>query len=321
MKVRSIAVAIAGLLVASAFWIFAQQSLLNSSSQSQTATIDGTFLQKPGGPYEPRDPRWKEWDENMKRDPGFQWRMPIEFYGKVVDERERPVQGAKFDIVGTDASPSGNFYRTLYSDANGTVSLKGLRGKTFGVLVSKDGYYRPQTNRRSFEYAAFSDPSYYQPDPNNPVIFHLRKIGEPAPLIVSDGEFIMTFGMPWAVPLPQEIAGASPVEITVFQNDIRPKDWNARISVSGGGVQSTVEEFPFQAPLDGYQPSINANHDSPHAPGWPDDEGGFYYLKTRQGYGILILLQMRGKRTIHYSLLLNSKGGRDLEPAKYVPVF
>jgi hypothetical protein len=257
----------------------------------------------------------------MKRDPGFQWRMPIEFYGKVVDEKEQPVQGVKFDIAGTDLSPSGNFYRTLFSDADGNVSMKGLRGKMFGVRVSKEGYYTSQTNRTGFEYASFSDPYYYQPDPNNPVIFHLRKKGEPASVVSSEGEFVMTFGVPWAVPLPQQIAGDSPIEVTVFQNDIRPKDWKARISVSGGGVQASVEEFPFQAPVDGYQTSIDAAYDSPHSPGWPDDEGGFFYVKTPEGYGILTLLQTRGKRTLHYSLLINSKGGRDVEPAQYVPVF
>ena len=40
------------------------------------------------------------------------------------------------------------------------------------VRVTKDGYLRETSKGRSaFEFAGFWEPTYYEPDPNNPVIF------------------------------------------------------------------------------------------------------------------------------------------------------
>jgi hypothetical protein len=249
----------------------------------------------------------------MKRDPSFEWKMPINFYGKVVDEKGEPVSGAAIKMIGTDISPTGNFIDTSASDERGLFSLTGRTGKFLSVEVKKDGYYTSQENHTGFEYAAFSDPNYYQPDPNNPVIFHLRKKGEAAPLASSQGELLMTFGTPSAIPIPG--ITPSPIIVTVYQNDVRVRDWKARVAVDGGGIEPTTEEFPFQAPADGYQPSINIDHDSPHATDWPDEEGGRFYIKTAAGYGLLELHQTRGKRTLHYSVLINSAGGTALETA------
>jgi hypothetical protein len=193
--------------------------------------------------------------------------------------------------------------------------VTGRSGKFLSVRVSKDGYYTSQENRTGFEYAAFFDPNYYMPDPNNPVIFHLRKMGEPAPLASSQGELLMTFGTPSTIPTPRGKITPSPIIINVYQNDVKIRDWKAQITVDGGGIEPTSEEFPFQAPADGYQSSINIDHNSPHTAGWPDEEGGRFYIKTTAGYGLLELHQTRGERTLEYRVLINSAGGTDLEPA------
>ncbi len=40
------------------------------------------------------------------------------------------------------------------------------------VRVTKDGYLRETSKGRSaFEFAGFWEPTYHEPDPNNPVIF------------------------------------------------------------------------------------------------------------------------------------------------------
>jgi hypothetical protein len=125
------------------------------------------LVQEPGGPYEPRDPRWAKWKEETKRDPTFEWKQPIDFFGKVVEEKGQPVQGALIKMIGTDLSATGNFIETRVSDASGLFALTGGTGKFLSVEVGKDGYYTAQTeNRTGFEYAAFFDPSYYQPDPS-----------------------------------------------------------------------------------------------------------------------------------------------------------
>lgn len=48
------------------------------------------------------DPRWKIIDARDKWDRSWQGKMPIELYGKVVDENEQPVAGAKIELSLTD---------------------------------------------------------------------------------------------------------------------------------------------------------------------------------------------------------------------------
>ena len=186
------------------------------------------------------------------------------------------------------------------------------------VQVNKEGYYRQLTDAKSaFEYAGFWEPSYHVPDKGKPVIFRLRKKGDPAPLVTSEGKFVLTFGMPFPIPMPQAAAGtASPIKVTVFENDEKTRMWKAQLSVEGGGIKPALEEFPFVAPQQGYQSSIILDQASPRPPGWQDmDEGGWFYFKTDQGYGLLKLRQIRGKKTLHYEVLLNPQGGTNLEPA------
>ena len=205
------------------------------------------------------------------------------------------------------------------SDGAGLFSITGISGKHMTVQVTKEGYDRETSKgRSSYEYAGFWEPSYHKPDPNNPVIFHLRKRGEPAPLVSSEGKFVMTFGTPSPIPMPQVAGTASPVKVTVFENDAKTRRWKAQVSVDdGGGIMPALEEFPFEAPTEGYHASIDLDQESPRPPGWQDlDEGGWFYIKTAQGYGLLKLRQMRGKKTLHYEILLNSKGGTNLEPAQ-----
>jgi hypothetical protein len=87
--------------------------------------------------------------------------------------------------------------------------------------------------------------------------------------------------------------------------------------VDGGGVQPVSQEFPFEAPEDGYQASIDLDETSPHPPGWQElGQGGWFYVKTSEGYGLLKLQQMKGKKTLHYTVLVNTQGDRNLEPSQ-----
>lgn len=205
----------------------------------------------------------------------------------------------------------------LTSDGTGLFSVTGISGKHMTVQVTKDGYLRETSKGRSaFEFAGFWEPTYYEPDLSNPVIFYLRKNGEPAPLVSSEGKFVVTLGTPSPIPMPQSTEAASPIKVTLFESDAKTRKWRAHISVEDGGIVPALEEFPFEAPEEGYQSSLDLNQDSPQPPGWQDlDEGGWFYIKTRQGYGLLKLWQIKGKKTLRYQVLLNPKGGTNLEPA------
>lgn len=69
------------------------------------------------------------------------WRTPIVFYGRVVDENMNPVSDAKIDFGWTDLSPSGSSEMQTASDNNGSFFLSGVKGKVLTVQVAKSGYY------------------------------------------------------------------------------------------------------------------------------------------------------------------------------------
>jgi hypothetical protein len=274
---------------------------------------EGSDRQMPpsvAGVYDPSLPQWVEWDRRNLADRHWEWKTPIAFYGKIVDQHGDPVAGAKVSVGWTDLSLRGSSERQLSSDANGLFEITGIRGKHFGVHeIMKPGYIASATNRRGFEYAAFFDKIYHIPDPKNPVIFRMQKKGEAAPLVVSRGDVVVDFGVPVEIPMGGRAlttGGGSPIKVTVFESDSKSDRWRARISIDGGGVLPASEEFPFQAPEDGYLASLDLDQNSAQPPAWQDiHEGGRFYVKTPRGFGLLELRQIGGKRTLYYTVYLN----------------
>lgn len=107
-----------------------------------------------------KDPRWIKWEELSERDPSFQWKTPIQFYGRVLDEQDQPVSDAKVEYfwngIEEKYGDDGVGRETMRSDSQGMFTIKGIHGKVLKLLVRKDGYYshRPLTDGL-FEYAAF----------------------------------------------------------------------------------------------------------------------------------------------------------------------
>ena len=110
-----------------------------------------------------------------------QWRTPIEFYGKVVDEDTNPVANASVHFVWTDLSKNGTSEKDTASDQDGVFSLSNTNGKNLIVQVSKNGYYSYQPFGAAFNYAG--ENQNFVPDAANPVIFRLKKKGVTEPLV------------------------------------------------------------------------------------------------------------------------------------------
>lgn len=131
------------------------------------------------------DPRWVDRRRLRHEDPEYQWRTPIEFFGKVIDENEHPVANAEveFSWSGTVEKNGGDGVgqRMIFSDSNGEFVIKGIEGKGMTVRVKKEGYYRRGYPNGWFEYAAFWEPRFIEPEHNSPVIFRLvtRPMAEP----------------------------------------------------------------------------------------------------------------------------------------------
>ena len=157
---------------------------LNASTTHGTVPVPANIAIS--GKYEPwhgsqsqslADPRWAVMHEREKADPNWQGKMSIEFYGKVLDEREQPIAGVDVEFGWTDMSVAGSTQKKTITDANGLFSLSGVKGKFLAVTVNKDGYYVAPGNRYGYEYAGFWDKAFFESDSSKPVIFHLRKKG------------------------------------------------------------------------------------------------------------------------------------------------
>lgn len=102
----------------------------------------------------------------------------IEFYGKAVDESNQPIEGAKIEFAWIHffPPPEGIISTNVISDQQGLFSLSGVIGASLNVRISKDGYYKVTSlNRTNFTYSTLPNSTPFQPDSNNPVIFHLHK--------------------------------------------------------------------------------------------------------------------------------------------------
>ncbi len=274
------------------------------------------------------DPRWPLRRKLQEEDPQYEWRTPISFYGKVVDQDGAPISGVLARLSWTDLSPKGTSLANRTTDAQGLFSITGITGKRLGVGdLEKEGYVAARgTNPYTFEYPGFWEPSYHIPDPANPVVFRMRKKRPPANLTAISGKGVVDFGVPFPIPLPlSEDSGspagtAPPLSVTVFESRVPPPIWRAQIRVAEGGLLPANDAYPFEAPEGGYVATVDLVHESPRPPGWQRiDNGGWFYLKTPKGYGLLEIRQMAGKRTLHYRVWMNPEGGRDLEQDSLSP--
>ncbi len=97
----------------------------------------------------------------------------IDFYGKAVDENGSPLQGARA-AISCVIFPEKEFITNVVADANGLFALQGVSGQALIATVAKEGYEEVSgTNQNHFVYYGIA--KGFQPVPNSPVIFHLRK--------------------------------------------------------------------------------------------------------------------------------------------------
>jgi hypothetical protein len=275
----------------------------------------------PGGAPEPSDPRWKEREMKRRIDPEYEWKMPINFFGRVVDENEQPVSGASIVAQWSDLSASGATNETTFTDDQGLFSITGKTGRGITIRVSKDGYYTPKRQQISFDYAGFWEADYYEPNPNNPVLFYLRKknqgealrSGEIRPTIPANGtpvRFDLLNGGKASPEGQLEIAAVTNTE----KYPPRIFDWRATITVPGGGLIEYNAEFPFEAPEDGYQP--NAEFDMPtNVQDWKRLIEKSYFIKfgSPPRYGRIQIGIDGSSQKAAVTYWVNPSGSRNLE--------
>jgi hypothetical protein len=249
------------------------------------------------------------------------WQAPIEFFGKVVDENGNPVSGASVNFHWVEfPDENGNRSTNTESDAEGLFSLRGVCGPILTVLVSKEGYY---PRRGGAHYGPLAAESF-SPDPKDPVVFVLRKKGTPEPLVAINRSYqIPRGGTPVSINLEtgNAMTGRSGhLVVQCWTEDSGKRsgekyDWRCLITIPGGGLALTEEEFPFLAPENGYVPTTEIVMPAAR-PDWKSDvELKFYYRLADGRFGRMTFSMIAGGD--HFCMIesfLNPTGSRNLEP-------
>lgn len=265
----------------------------------------------------------QESDEQLLLAMKEEWEKPIEYYGKVIDENSNSVADASIKLTwsGMKDNVKTNTV-TIKSDIDGFFSLHEKTGWCLNVLVKKEGYYASKNGYKCFIYSNRIDK--HVPDALNPVIFVLRKQGTPEPLVALNRNYVIPRdGTPTSIDL---VSGKKSTEdngnfvVQCWTHDAGKKsgekyDWECLITIPGGGLVSTEEEFAFLAPEQGYVPTIKISMPA-SSPFWSGHgKLKFYYRLTDGRYGIMKFEMAAGGG--HFCILnscLNPTGSRNLEP-------
>jgi hypothetical protein len=269
--------------------------------------------------YDPLLPQWKEYWRRTADDKKWEWKVPIEFYGRIIDQFGDPVGAARVHVSWTDLSDQGTTERELFSDENGSFLINGVMGKRLTVnLIQKEGYESAARNFRSFEYAAFFDQNYHVPDPKRPVIFEMHRKAETEPLIVVSNKYRIPEDGVVGVDLKTGRLGGTDLLIELIANsDPTGKIWIAKVSAPSGGIQLASDEFATVAPETGYESVLTINQDSPQPAGFQGGslyKGGRFYVKIPLGYAVAEFRMIPGNKSLHFTSYLNPKpSSRNLE--------
>jgi hypothetical protein len=280
----------------------------------------------PSAALGPRRLTGTEWSNSYNRQMQADWQHPIEFYGKVIDEKGNPVNGSSVRFQWSDMTDNvASNSATAESDAQGLFSLHGKFGRSLDVWVTKEGYYAPHEGYKGFLYSLGNN--LYSPDIANPIIFKLRKKG--------NGESLITTDFPGFAKIAQLHHDGTPVELDLlkgvqapagsgqlkleFWRDISNRnanvfDWKLQLSAPGGLV-GTDEEFAFEVPESGYQTSLVIDMPATNQ-NWAGELRNKYYIQLSDGkYGRLDLFFSSFNGVFTVSSAINPSGSQNLEPA------
>ena len=277
--------------------------------------------------YPPNTPEqkamWDWYDAMEKANPHFKQKMPIEFYGKVVDQFGEPVPGATVVFQWTTVvGPVTNPEKRTSTGTDGHFELKDVQGKVLAVSVDKIGYDSTDDWIQNFEYADFFHDNFYVPDPNNPVLFHLRKILDAEPMYLFKTHNDLS---PASPPLTLDVASGKmktpgDFDFSVQIGEKGNENWyDYSVSVealNGAGFIVTTEENPNRAPDNGYQKAF-AIQQSTADTNYSPNLSFRFYAKTREGkYGVVYVdmtVPRRGPINFYTAVRYNPSGSKNLE--------
>lgn len=263
------------------------------------------------------------------------WNNKGGFYGKVVDDDNQPVAGARIQFewsgIGAvlalihNASDRGVHAETS-SNRNGLFSLtRTLNAGGLLVHVEKAGYYTVERGGAAvpFEYADPSASDYYKPKASKPVIFHLRKKGAGAKLINKAVDLSLPANKTARLDLiVGHITPDGSLQIQPNKPDRQAMRgryaWSVTLSMTDGGLIETNDQFPFLAPENGYVSTMVMDMTDTSGPTWRNSltKSYYFYFSSTNTYGRMTVYTLGGTSHVYLDYLYNpTPGDHNLEPA------
>lgn len=253
------------------------------------------------------------------------WHTPLLYYGKVVDESNRPIAGVQVSYSGNalDESLTKEVRNqgTVVTDQRGIFKIDGLYGIGLMFQLSHPDYYAYPDNSTGFDVRSPPRDGVVENSEANARTFCMHSKGHPVPLVhrrggvdvpVNSGDAIVDFyGQE-----DKQVVGTLQIEAagdTPKNYSRTPYDWSVRLTVPGGGLVEFTNQFDFVAPDSGYQQSIEIDM-SKDQPGWSDTVNKSFFAKIPSGY-LRVRIHMRAKTPLYTSLeyFYNPDGSRNLE--------
>ena len=264
----------------------------------------------------------------------LQRNVAVNFWGRVLDQNDTPVTDAQVVLtVRRWASAAPNYLDAIQeqheftTDSNGRFELLSVSGDVLNLeSVQKPGYRLSDKTTRAFGYSQSA--TVFQPDPQNPVVIHMWKLGPAEPLISTR----MLFGFePDGRPYTLDLVTKKKTEGVNQSGDLIVKftrspipgpreayTWGLEISAVGGGIIETRDEQTYLAPEAGYQPTL-AFQMNQTDPKWSPSLVKDFYTLTRNGtvYGAVhmqIEANYNGRSAIFVEARANPNSSRNLQP-------
>jgi hypothetical protein len=257
--------------------------------------------------------------------------VPIEFYGKVVDQTGAPIGGV---LVTAGAWQMQSFSSNkpeehqTKTDAGGLFSFHGMKGGNIGIRLEKAGY-EFKSDGKLFAYsplAAIPGTAPKASDLNNPAVFTLWKM-KGAEQLYRKSLYVRVpvDGKPVHVDLTNGQRGneGGDLVLTFIRNptSVQPGQkftWQATLQAVDGGLIEMEDRYGNEAPVSGYQSQIQVNMD-PSKPPWSEFYEKQFYIKSQSGnrYGRIKLKVIASMQpppaAIRIEAFINPSGSRNLE--------
>lgn len=261
---------------------------------------------------------------------------PVSFYGHVVDQESNGVAGVQILMsvrqwgFGGAFDSWGNKFPKFnrVTDSAGSFSLENVNGDSLTVeSVTKEGYRLSPKTLKGYGYGDVSNPHY--PDPQNPEVIKMWKLGESQQLV---SHHLSGIGIPVDGQSVQfdlfngkkvSSGGQLIVRLKRDPQTLPPRgpryDWSLELKIPNGGLVANQDEFMYQAPNGGYQEDFK--FDMPKdATNWTTAINQQFYIELESGksFGSLVVRLNTIHDTpplgINLDMEINPNGSRDLQP-------